>query len=373
MPKSTVARAQTVPIKHSIADFLASVKTLPLSNEIFSEDVANRLGVTRSVGVLSDSLRHALPKKARETDADEMIERAVMRGYGDKSGANSQTSEKAKPKRTAAQVAMENAERRAAVEMAQVEEKAARTVRRVQKSAENAVKNAETLAAQKITRAEEQAARRVRNAEKSAKNATKNAEKKLAAETERLARESMEHIYRSSRESARLNKNIEYLKNEVLHRKSTEGGLASSIIFGEPSLRAVVKVFAGRGSAGGVTISQRNTIRRFIDTCLARNCSKLCRGGVLSAGRRDNILAAFLYTRNYTKCLFLSFRAKRTARRQRSEQGAMAKPPPRKARQDKKTLFCSLAAVARPPEPSFSRDACARAAPLSLTSCAGSK
>ena len=72
----------------------------------------------------------------------------------------------------------------------------------------------------------------------------------------------------------------------------------------------------------------------------------------------------------YTKCLFLSWRAKRTARRRRFGQGAMAKPPPRKARQDKKTLFCSLAAVAGPPEPSFSRDACARAAPLSLTSCA---
>ena len=251
------------------------------------------------------SIRHALPKPS----GDEMIEGAVMRGYGDKLGVNSQTSEKTeekkpvtKPKKTAAQVARENAERRAAAEMAQVEEQAARTVRQAQKSAANKVKNAETFAAQKIASTEEQAARRVRNAEKSAENATKNAEKKLASETERLARESMEHIYRSSRESARLNKNIEYLKNEVLHRKSTEGGLASSIIFGEPSLRAVVKVFAGCGSAGGVTISQRNTIRRFIDTCLARNCSKLCRGGVLSAGRRDNILAAFLYTRYYTKC-----------------------------------------------------------------------
>ena len=252
-------------------------------------------------------IRHALPKPS----GDEMIEGAVMRGYGDKLGVNSQTSEKTeekkpvtKPKKTAAQVARENAERRAAAEMAQVEEQAARTVRQAQKSAANKVKNAETFAAQKIASTEEQAARRVRDAEKSAKNATKNAEKKLAAETERLARESMEHIYRSSRESARLNKNIEYLKNEVLHRKSTEGGLASSIIFGEPSLRAVVKVFAGRGSAGDVTISQRNTIRRFIDTCLARNCSKLCRGGVLSAGRRDNILAAFLYTHYYTKCKF---------------------------------------------------------------------
>ena len=200
-------------------------------------------------------IRHALPKPS----GDEMIEGAVMRGYGDKPGVNSQTSEKTeekkpvtKPKKTAAQVARENAERKAAAEMAQVEEQAARTVRQAQRSAANKVKNAEVLAAQKIARTEEQAARRVRNAEKSAENATKNAEKKLASETERLARESMEHIYRSSRESARINKNIEYLKNEVLHRKSTEGGLASSIIFGEPSLRAVVKVFAGRGSAYGI-------------------------------------------------------------------------------------------------------------------------
>ena len=114
-------------------------------------------------------IRHALPKRVQPLSGDEMIASAMERGTGVKSQTSASTESKAtekagtaKPKKTAAQVARENAERKAAAEMAQVEEKAARTVRRAQKSAENAVKNAETLAAQKIARTEEQAARGVR-------------------------------------------------------------------------------------------------------------------------------------------------------------------------------------------------------------------
>lgn len=204
-------------------------------------------------------IRHALPKRVQPLSGDEMIASAMERGMGVKS----QTSGKveadaakkagtAKPKKTAAQVARENAERKAAAEMAQVEEKAARTVRRAQKSAENAVKNAETLAAQKIARTEEQAARRVRNAEKSAENAKKNADKKFAAEQARRDRESSETIKRSSREIARIDKNLDYLKNAVLHRSGTDGGTASAIIFEDPALRAVVKRLASRGTAYGL-------------------------------------------------------------------------------------------------------------------------
>ena len=43
LPKSNVARIYTQPIKRSIADFLQSVKTLPLTNEVFSADVAQEL------------------------------------------------------------------------------------------------------------------------------------------------------------------------------------------------------------------------------------------------------------------------------------------------------------------------------------------
>ena len=155
-----------------------------------------------------------------------MIKQAVMRGYGDKLGANSQTSEKTeekkpvpKRKKTAAQIARENAERRAAAEMTQVEE---------------------------------QAARRVRNAERSAANAIKNAEKKAASDKERLEREQSETIKRNSREIARIDKNLDYLKNAVLHRRDTDGGIASSIIFEDPALRAVVKRLASRGTAYGL-------------------------------------------------------------------------------------------------------------------------
>jgi hypothetical protein len=43
----------------SIADFLEYVKTIPISNEVFSEDVAKKLGVDRSEGTLTPSLRYS--------------------------------------------------------------------------------------------------------------------------------------------------------------------------------------------------------------------------------------------------------------------------------------------------------------------------
>ena len=44
----------------SIADFLEYVKTIPLANEVFSEDVAEKVGVERSKGSLSGDIRYAL-------------------------------------------------------------------------------------------------------------------------------------------------------------------------------------------------------------------------------------------------------------------------------------------------------------------------
>ena len=52
-----------------IADFLQAVKEIPLINEIFSEDVATKLGVTRYQGTLSEDIRYALPY-GEETDED---------------------------------------------------------------------------------------------------------------------------------------------------------------------------------------------------------------------------------------------------------------------------------------------------------------
>ncbi len=51
----------------SISDFLEKVKTLPLANEIFSQDVLQKLGIKRSVGTLSDSIRFALPEDGEFT------------------------------------------------------------------------------------------------------------------------------------------------------------------------------------------------------------------------------------------------------------------------------------------------------------------
>lgn len=44
----------------SIADLIQYVKDIPLINEVFSEDVAKEIGVTRSVGTLTNDLRYAL-------------------------------------------------------------------------------------------------------------------------------------------------------------------------------------------------------------------------------------------------------------------------------------------------------------------------
>ena len=45
----------------SIADLLENVKSLPLANEVFSLDVLEKLGVARTKGSLSDSVRYSLP------------------------------------------------------------------------------------------------------------------------------------------------------------------------------------------------------------------------------------------------------------------------------------------------------------------------
>lgn len=58
----------------SIADFLEKVKNIPLANEIFSEDVAKKLGVNRSTGSLSEDVRFALPENF---DIDAVLERGL--------------------------------------------------------------------------------------------------------------------------------------------------------------------------------------------------------------------------------------------------------------------------------------------------------
>lgn len=52
----------------SISDFLEFVKTIPLVNEIFSADVAARLGVTRTTGTLTSDLRYSLPESGESAD-----------------------------------------------------------------------------------------------------------------------------------------------------------------------------------------------------------------------------------------------------------------------------------------------------------------
>lgn len=46
----------------SIADLLENVKSFSLANEIFSKDVLDKLGVSRSIGTLSEDVRYALPE-----------------------------------------------------------------------------------------------------------------------------------------------------------------------------------------------------------------------------------------------------------------------------------------------------------------------
>ena len=47
----------------SIADFLQAVKEIPLINELFSEGVANVLGVTRTVGTLTPDLSYSVSSR----------------------------------------------------------------------------------------------------------------------------------------------------------------------------------------------------------------------------------------------------------------------------------------------------------------------
>ena len=56
----------------SIADFLENVKNIPLVNEVFSMDVAEKLGANRSKGTLSGSLRYSLS----DTEQREELARA---------------------------------------------------------------------------------------------------------------------------------------------------------------------------------------------------------------------------------------------------------------------------------------------------------
>lgn len=50
----------------SVADFLSAVKDIPTINEVFSKDVAQKLGVTRFQGTLSQNIRYALPEDGKK-------------------------------------------------------------------------------------------------------------------------------------------------------------------------------------------------------------------------------------------------------------------------------------------------------------------
>jgi len=67
MPKGNEADGdnRSYPYLHStisIADLLQNVKSINLANEVFSQDVADKLGVSRTKGTLSDNLRYSLPE-----------------------------------------------------------------------------------------------------------------------------------------------------------------------------------------------------------------------------------------------------------------------------------------------------------------------
>ncbi len=61
----------------SIADFLQYVKDIPLINEILSEDVAKKLGVTRTNGTLTGDIRFALPENADTAEAMEVFSKEL--------------------------------------------------------------------------------------------------------------------------------------------------------------------------------------------------------------------------------------------------------------------------------------------------------
>ena len=50
----------------SVADFLSAVKDIPTINEVFSKDVAQKLGVTRFQSTLSQNIRYALPEEGEK-------------------------------------------------------------------------------------------------------------------------------------------------------------------------------------------------------------------------------------------------------------------------------------------------------------------
>lgn len=70
-------------LKISIAELLEKVKNIPLANEIFSKDVAARLGITRSDGTLSKDIRFALPENGESAfDAETIEARGLPRSMG---------------------------------------------------------------------------------------------------------------------------------------------------------------------------------------------------------------------------------------------------------------------------------------------------
>jgi hypothetical protein len=80
----------------SIADLLENVKSLPLANEVFSMDVLEKLGVTRTKGTLSDSVRYSLPLTPDEQATQEVEQRDVPRKKRAKRSAKERTEAKLK-------------------------------------------------------------------------------------------------------------------------------------------------------------------------------------------------------------------------------------------------------------------------------------
>ena len=82
-----------------------------------------------------------------------------------------------------------------------------------------------------------------------AKRVAENADKMVAAEKSRIAKEAA----MESRKNAKLIKEValavEFLKNEVTHRKYTEGGTVGAAVLADPGIRAFANFFAKKSSA----------------------------------------------------------------------------------------------------------------------------
>ena len=82
-----------------------------------------------------------------------------------------------------------------------------------------------------------------------AKRVAENAEKLVAAEKSRLTKEAA----MESRKNAKLIKEValavEFLKNEVTHRKYTDGGTVGAAVLADPGIRAFANFFAKKSSA----------------------------------------------------------------------------------------------------------------------------